>query len=189
MNLSNWADAHDRNGELEPSLEALLSDSIAADLMRADRVTAKDIKAVVLKAGQNFQTWTSSPTETAGRREARPGEAIGFAWLRDLGSQDDSALLELGLRPDQVARLRAIGGAPPEGELRRMATHIGVDPESTPLPVRAELLLNCATCAERRLCRSWLAVGEDRAGYRVFCPNSRMLELMLHIQNWQGGPC
>jgi len=53
MNLSKWADAYDRNSELEPSLEALLSGSIGADLMRADHVTAKDIKAVVLKSGKS----------------------------------------------------------------------------------------------------------------------------------------
>jgi len=100
MNLSNWADAYDRNSELEPSLEALLSGSIVADLMRADHVTAEDIKAVVLKSGQNLQTWTSNPAERAGRRETRSGEMIRFAGMR---AQHSGAPLELGLQPNQVA--------------------------------------------------------------------------------------
>lgn len=97
-------------------------------------------------------------------------------------------LVKLGVRPDQIARLRNTHAAE-IGELSGMTTRIGVDAQEASLPVRIDLHLNCAECTERRLCTRWLASsdhGAHGAGYRVFCPNERLLDRLIQIRRWRG---
>lgn len=168
----------------EAPLDELLADPATADLMRADGVTVEDIWAVISCARRNLDVSSCQSTlETC--RDDEACEPVGQAWLREIALLDDDAFRELGIRPDQIVALRNMGPASVD-ELGRMTARAGLDVERTPLPVRIDLHLNCAGCMERGLCRSWLNSGNKGIGYRVFCPNSRMLDRLLQVQRWRG---
>src|SRR5262249_55528335 len=164
-------------GGTEPSLNELLSDSVAADVMRADGVTIEAVQAALSNARKKFKTETGRGPLSG---HDWPG-GMGLAWLDNLRPMDDDGLVKLGLRPDQIARLRNTHAAE-VGELSGMMARIGVDAQEASLPVRIDLHLNCAECTERRLCTRWLASGDDGTGYRVFCPNERLLDRLIQIR-------
>jgi len=168
-------------GGTEPSLNELLSDSVAADVMRADGVTIEAVRAALSNARKQFKAETGRAPVSG---HDWP-EGMGRAWLDSLRPMDDDGLVKLGLRRDQIARLRNTPAAE-AGELSSMMARIGVDAQEASLPVRIDLHLNCTECTGRRLCTRWLASGHDGAGYRVFCPNNRLLDRLIQIRRWRG---
>ncbi len=172
---------------LEPSLDELLSDQIAIALMRADRVTVEDVRQVASNAKRRLKARRRRPTPPGMCNDTAPA-GIGHPSISALALQDDACLARLGLRRDQVARLRIVGPAD-VAEVGRMLVHVGLDQEvSLPLPVRVDLHLTCAGCTERPRCLPWFAAGEADDGYRMFCPNVPMFDRMRQVQRWRYTP-
>lgn len=163
----------------ESSIDDLLSDEIAADLMHADHVMIEDVWRVIVSARRQLQSAGSHKASPAAPNGSTPAERDG-ALIDRAASFSHASPTECSLRHDQIIGLRAIGGTEVV-EVGWMLEHVGLAVEAVPLPVCADLYLNCAQCNERQRCRKWLAAGEVDDGYRLFCPNAPMFDRMCRV--------
>lgn len=91
----------------------------------------------------------------------------------------DPMLHDVGLTRPEL--LTMIGGYPASGRmLPAMADRVGVDLDSVGIGTRQALSRECALCHTRRACQRWLNnPAAEAEGYRKFCPNAPVLDVIL----------
>ena len=94
---------------------------------------------------------------------------------RQLNRLDDGALLDMGIKRDQIADIARSRLAPEL--LRRMLERlkIGEDVFAKHPELRQELAQRCRACEMRGECRRWLRQGGPGEAYRNFCRNAPAL--------------
>ena len=106
---------------------------------------------------------------------------------------ENGALADLSRTTDgdlRCEQIRRLADAPLStvDEFGAMLRRVGLDARTNPLKAaaRIDLYLHCSECSARPACRAWLKNGEDRFGYRRFCPNAPMFERLLRVNSWRG---
>lgn len=91
----------------------------------------------------------------------------------------DTMLHDVGLTRPELMTM--IDGYPASGRmLRPMADRIGVHLESVGIGTRHALSRECAFCHTHRACQRWLDnPAAEAEGYRKFCPNAPVLDVIL----------
>jgi len=96
---------------------------------------------------------------------------------RELEGLDDAGLADLGFTRDQIPNVIK---AYPSGTalLPRMLAKLGLEAEKLDRPLQNDLSRTCIMCQNHSRCRHWLDADRPADGYREFCMNSWVLDLL-----------